>query len=96
MRLYKKYMSLRPPDAPPNVFYLKPHPSHSSGYWHYPQPIGHNVLRATVKRLCNGIGLEGYYTNHSLRQTCATRLFREGVEEQQIMNITGHRSSKAV
>ena len=49
-----------------------------------------------MKRLCNGIGLEGHYTNHSLRRTCATRLFREGVEEQQIMSITGHRSTKAV
>ena len=96
VRLYKKYMSLRPSDAPAKVFYLKPHPSYTSGYWYYPQPIGHNVLRETVKRLCSTLGKEGHYTNHSLRRTCATRLFQEGVEEQQIMSITGHRSTKAV
>ena len=34
----------------------------------------------------------GFYSNHSLRATCATRLYRAGVDEQLIMETTGHRS----
>jgi len=36
--------------------------------------------------------VSGFYTNHSLRATCATRLFRSGVDEQLIAR-TGHRSN---
>ena len=45
-----------------------------------------------MKRLCESAGITGYKTNHSLRVTAATRLFRRGVDEQVIMNVTGHRS----
>lgn len=96
VRLYKKYMSLRPPDAPRDIFYLKPFPEPRSHCWYYPRPVGHNVLNQTVKKLCSKVGAEGYFTNHSLRRTCATRLFQKGIDEQQIMGITGHRSSNAV
>ena len=81
-----------------DVFYLKPHPEgcSRSGCWYYNRAVGHNVLSQTVKRLCNQAGVDGYFTNHSLRRTCATRLFQQGIDEQQIMSITGHRSSTAV
>ena len=55
-------------------------------------PVGHNTLSKTVKRLCAAAGIEGYKTNHSLRVTAATRLFKSGVDEQLIMSMTGHRS----
>ena len=98
VQLFKKYMSLRPSDAPTDVFYLKPRPEgcSRSGCWYYNRAVGHNVLSRTVKRLCNRAGVDGYFTNHSLRRTCATRLFQQGIDEQQIMSITGHRSSTAV
>jgi hypothetical protein len=34
----------------------------------------------------------GFFSNHSLRATCATRLFQAGVDEQLISKHTGHRS----
>ena len=37
-----------------------------------------------------------YYTNHSLRRSCATRLYDGGVPEQLIQETTGHRSSDGV
>ena len=46
------------------------------------------MLATTVKRLCRKAGISGYKTNHSLRVTAATRLFREGLDEQLI--ITDH------
>ena len=42
------------------------------------------------------MGADVYYTNHSLRCTCATRLFQSGRDEQEIMAITGHRSTDGV
>ena len=89
-------MSLRPKDSPEYVFYLKPFTKPCQNCWYYNRPIGHNVLGNTVKRLCAAIGVDGNFTNHSLRRTCATRLFQAGVDEQQIMNVTGHRTTNAV
>ena len=40
--------------------------------------------------------MTGYKTNHSLRATAATRLFHAGVDEQLIMEWTGHRSLDGV
>ncbi len=37
-------------------------------------------------------GVEGHFTNHSLRATTATRMFQKGVDEQLIKRVTGHKS----
>ena len=41
------------------------------------------------------MGLQGY-TNHSLRATTATILYKHNIPEQQIMETTGHRSLEGV
>ena len=79
-----------------HVFYLLPLRKTLPNCWYQPRPVGHNPLSYTVQKLCTEIGVEGYYTNYSLRCTCATRLYHKGVDEQQTMSITGHRSSTAV
>ena len=96
VRMFQKYMSLRPSNAPKDVFYLKPLVSPQEHCWYSARPVGHNLLSDTVKRLCNQVGVSGHFTNHSLRRTCATRLFQSGIDEQQIMSVTGHRSIDAV
>ena len=96
MKLYKEYMELRPPSAPNDVFYLQPLQKPTSSCWYQTRPLGHNTLSKTVQKLTEKVGLEGQYTNHSLRRTCVTRLFHEGVEEDTIMSITGHRSAGGV
>ena len=90
IRLYKKYMALRPQVASADVFYLQPLKIARKDCWYQLRPVGHNTLSNTVKKLC------GKYTNHSLRRTRATRLFQKGVDEHQIMSITGHRSVNGV
>ena len=55
-------------------------------------PVGHNTLSQTVSRLYKTAGIPGFETNHSLRVTTATRLFQSGIDEQLIMDRTGHRS----
>ena len=49
-----------------------------------------------VRDMCRQAGIPGYKTNHSLRVTIATRLYRHGVDEQLIMERTGHRSLDGV
>ena len=39
------------------------------------------------------IGVPGSFTLHSLRESCATRLYRKGFDEQQIKEVTGHTSN---
>ncbi|XP_046331266.1 uncharacterized protein LOC124114635 [Haliotis rufescens] len=60
--------------------------------WFSNFPIGHNTLQGIIKRLCRNAGIEGKRTNHSLRATSATRLYRANVDGQLICEQTGHRS----
>ena len=46
--------------------------------------------------MCQAAGITGFKTNHSLRATTATRLFHVDVDEQLIMERTGHRSHDGV
>ena len=46
--------------------------------WYKASPVGHNTLSATVRKLTACIG-DGFFTNHSLRRTCATRLYEKMV-----------------
>jgi hypothetical protein len=59
------------------------------------QVVGIHMLEKIVPNLLLNGGYTGKFTLHSLRATCATRLFRQGVEEQLIQEVTGH-SSEAV
>jgi integrase len=43
--------------------------------------------------MCKEAGFDGFFTNHSLRATAATRLYAAGVDEQLMAGKTGHRSS---
>lgn len=92
--LLQKYLRLRPPNCG-NEFYLTPLKV-SSSCWFKSTPMGHNTLTKVVKSLCDSCGIKGYKTNHSLRATCATRLYENGVDEQLIMERTGHRSTRGV
>ena len=56
--------------------------------WYSRAPLGHNTLSEMVPQLCTKAGITGRKTNHSLRVTCATRLYQEAVDEQLIMENT--------
>ena len=60
--------------------------------WYSEQVIGSNTLSKVVKRLLSDAKIDGYFTNHSLRRSCPTRLFQAGVEKKIIKEITGHHS----
>ena len=96
VHLFKMYRRLCPKDQPKDAFYLQPLKNPSPGCWFSNKPIGYNKLDGTVARLCKLAGIPGYRTNHSLRATTATRLYQAGVDEQLVMERTGHQSLEGV
>ena len=96
VRLFKLYNSLCPKDRPADAFYLQPLKKPREDCWFSVKPLGHNPLNNIVRGMCNAAGISGYKTNHSLRVTTATRLYQAGVDEQLIMERTGHRSLDGV
>ena len=66
IRLFKRYRSLCPSDAPEHAFYLQPARSPTESCWYSSKPLGHTPLGKTVSRLCQTAGITGYKTNHSL------------------------------
>jgi len=61
-------------------------------FWYSTVPLGHNKLNSMVKTMMSEAGVEGYYTNHSLRATAVSRLFQNDVDDKLIKGVTGHRS----
>lgn len=93
VRLLKKYLSKCPKDRRDDAFYLQvlrqPHPD---GLWYSRQAVGVHTIQTVVPEICRKAGLHGHFTNHSLRVTAATSLYRNNVDEQLIMERTGRRS----
>ena len=71
-----------------NAFYMR---ATSTGFGK--QAVGHNTLERIIKDLMLDAGICGFFTLYSLRATAATRLYNNGMDEQAIMHITGHRSA---
>ena len=96
VRMFPRYRSLCPSVAPPHAFYLQPSRCPTSSCWYSNIPSGHTTLGKTVSRLCKEAGIEGFHTNHSLRATTTSRFYQAGVDEQLVMERTGHRSAEGV
>ena len=96
VRLFKLYLEKCPSNAPPHALYIRPASTPSTQCWYSRMPLGHTTLSKTVSRLCQSAGIPGYKTNHSLRATATSRLYHSGVDEQLVMERTGHRSLEGV
>jgi hypothetical protein len=92
VRLYELYNSRCPPDRSDDNFYLRPLDKYSDDRWFSNVPVGINTLGSVVSKLCARAGFVGFFSNHSLRATAATRLFAANVDEQLIKLKTGHTS----
>ena len=95
VRLFKLYNKC-PKNRPDDAFYLTPLRRPTNEVWYSVTPLGHNPLSRIVSELMSDGGFEGFYTNHSLRVTCATRLYEAQVDEQLIMGRTAHSSTDGV
>ena len=92
LRVIMKYMSLLPKARTYTAFYLQPHKNYFGNSWYLNRPAGLNKLCNVVGSMCKNAGIPGYYTNHSLWSTTAIKLYEMELDEQLIIEITGHRS----
>ena len=72
------------------TFVLEQNPT--PAIWYCDAPYGKKKIYSNVKDVCKMAGVEGNYTNHSLRATSASRMFADQIPEQVIKEITGHKS----
>ena len=73
-------------------FYLKSLTKPKPTQWYCNHLVGQNTLAGVVKVLMKEAGIEGFFTNHSLRRTGGTHLFQAGVDRKLVKEATGHRS----
>ena len=71
---------------------MQPRTKFHPNLWYFNNLVGVNKLKEVIKELCKQAGILGYFTNHSLRSTCATSLYRANIDEQLIQEVTGHHS----
>ena len=96
MAIYKEYIYKCPePTRFWNAFYLKTDlqlRQNTKMTWYLRTPVGKGDLGQYTEKMMPMAGIDGYFTNHSLRHATATRLFNKDVDEQLIQEQTGHNS----
>ena len=92
MQMYKKYVRMCPETRKCSKFYLRVRKNPTINTWYCDQPYGVNKLKNTIIEICKEAGFTGKFTNHSLRATCASRMYDRDIPEQIIKEVTGHKS----
>ena len=90
VRIVQKYMNLLPRGGLRKNLYLHSLKKPKPALWYTTTPLGVNKVRSVVKDMLKSAGLDGFFTNHSLRRTAATRLFQSGQNVKLIKEVTGH------
>ena len=97
--LLNKYLAKLPKYAfEQDILYLRPKastPADDHSPWYEEAAVGKNTLSVMVKEMSAEAGIGGK-TNHSLRATGASAMFRASVPEKIIQKTTGHRSIEAL
>ena len=99
VKLYQVYASKRPESRMDrgDPFYLTPnHMWQTAGMWFKTQPIGHDKLGKMMSDIAKSAGLEGHYTNHSVRKTMCTQLVQAGVPPTIIQQLSGHKNVQSL
>ena len=89
---YEKYCLLLSPTCTSKKLYSHCKKNFTPSQWYCDQPLGINKIKTAVKSMCKEGGIQGKFTNHSLRATCASRMFDKELPEQLIKETTGHKS----
>ena len=100
VHLLDLYISKLPKEAKEkDLFYVRPldkKPQDPNLPWYSAVPLGKHTLQQKVRNMCAEAGVSGNKTNHSLRATGATELYKKGVPEKLIQERTGHRSLESL
>lgn len=98
--LLKLYISKLPPSLEgKDIFYCKPLKviKNESQPWFTAVPIGHNTLSSKLKSIFTEAELSTENkSNHSLRATAISRMYRASVPEKVIMERSGHLTKEGV
>ena len=90
VKVFKKYIRLMPQSQSCGKLYLRLRQKFTPSVWYCDQPYGKNKIANNVKEICSKSGIEGNFTNHSLRSTSASRMYQCNVPEQVIKEVTSH------
>ena len=97
VKLLDKYLEKLPLDV--QYMYMRPLDEISNSPtkpWYTKQRVGYNTLKGFIAKLFAASGLKGFHTNHSLRATSITRIFKADVPEKIRTEKSGHKSLKAL
>ena len=94
---HQNVQSLSCQQAPKHVtrrltFFLGINRNGKSSQWYRSQPIGHDTLGSTLKRMCVAAGLRGKHTNHSVRKTMMTNLVQTNIYSNLICQLSGRKN----
>ncbi len=95
VKLFEQYLSRRPqfdPKCSRDLYLRLLGKTPKTNIWYSCQPMGVHSISKVVKRMTEQAGLTGNFSNHSCRATAPTLMYREGMDEQRICELTGHRS----
>ena len=90
VRLVEKYLSLILYGGMKGNLYVQSFKRPKPSMWYSTQPVGINKICKVISSMLRNAGLDGFFTNHSLCRTCATRLFQAGQSSKLVKEITGH------
>ena len=93
VHILDKYIAKLPSEARErDLFYVRPLQKFTSDPtcpWYTSVPLGKHTLQSKLKNMCTEAEISGHKTNHSLRATAATEMFRQGVPEKLFKNEQG-------
>ena len=95
VRIFEKYIAKCPSHNPKcsKDLYLHPLAKPPNPHvWYSCQPLGLSTLSKVIAKLCDAAGMVGRYSNHSLHSTAVTRMYDQKMDEQQITEVTSHKS----
>jgi hypothetical protein len=94
---YKKYSSNRPEcmlhDDSPYYLAINYRPL---SIWYKAQAMGKERLQKVMSRMATNAGLDGHFTNHSVRRTMCSQLLHAGVAPTTIIQLTGHKNVQSL
>jgi integrase len=97
---YKKFAASRPTNMkhPESPYYLAINykPAGDNNLWFKKQAMGVERLQKSMSRMAEAAGLDGHYTNHSVRKTMCTQLLHAGIAPTNIIQLTGHKNVQSL
>lgn len=101
VRIFNKLKEKRGENITTDRLFLTPNPfwQTNQGRWYKNCPVGKNEISKWLKKSAEKIGLDTKkrkITNHSSRSSVISHLAKAGVQEQELIKITGHSTASSI